>query len=176
MKEADQESIILLGDDHYGLKNLNVKGLSNDFHADPPNEKEFAEGITRFQRWHIDAPLYARDPAWFTTLRALKLPSGPDVTIRWDDGSGLSMQAPPGLTAFFSTSQLYDMLSEEEKQLADHSWVEYAPHPYMWIENCKAPSTGLGLKSEGKEHTIEELGDYDEHDVKRVSSFTHYST
>ncbi|KAK6373803.1 hypothetical protein LTS17_007772 [Exophiala oligosperma] len=155
------------GDDHYGLKNLTVKGLSNDFHADPPDETEFAEGITRFQRWHIDAPLYARDPAWFTTLRAVKLPTGPDVTIRWDDGSGLSMTSPPGLTAFFSTSQLYEMLSPEEQRLADHSWVEYAPHPYMWIENCKAPSTGLGLKSQGKEHTIEELGDYDERDIKR---------
>ncbi|KIX95336.1 uncharacterized protein Z520_08853 [Fonsecaea multimorphosa CBS 102226] len=155
------------GEDHYGLKNLNVKGLSNDFHADPPDDKDFQEGFTRFQRWHIDAPLYARDPAWFTTLRAVKLPSGPEVTIRWDDGSGLSMKAPPGLTAFFSTSQLYDMLSDDEKQLADHSWVEYAPYPYMWIENCKAPSTGLGLKSEGKEHTIEELGEYDEKDIKR---------
>ncbi|EXJ81620.1 hypothetical protein A1O1_07685 [Capronia coronata CBS 617.96] len=155
------------GDDHYGLKNVTVKGLSNNFHADPPNEDEFQQGFTRFQRWHIDAPLYARDPAWFTTLRAVKLPSGPDVTIRWDDGSGLSMQSPPGLTAFFSTSQLYGLLSAEEQQLVDHSWVEYAPHPYMWIENCKAPSNGLGLKSEGKEHTIEELGDYDERAIKR---------
>lgn len=60
------------------------------------------------------------------------------------------------------------MLSDEEKQLADHSWVEYAPHPYMWIENCKAPSNGLGLKCQGKEHTLEELGDYDEKDIKRV--------
>ncbi|KAK5047597.1 hypothetical protein LTR84_006694 [Exophiala bonariae] len=156
-----------IGQDHYGLKNIIIKGLTNDFHAEPPNDEEFQEGITRFQRWHIDAPLYARDPAWFTTLRALKLPSGPDLTIRWDDGSGLSMKAPPGLTAFFSTSQLYSMLSDQEKQLADHSWVEYAPHPYMWVERCKAPPTGLGLKSEGKEHTIEELGEYDEKDVKR---------
>ncbi|KAI1613521.1 hypothetical protein EDD36DRAFT_199786 [Exophiala viscosa] len=155
------------GDDHYGLKNLNISGLSNNFHAEPPNDKDFEEGITRFQRWHIDAPLYARDPAWFTTLRAIKLPAGPDVEIRWDDGSGLSMKTPPGLTAFFSTSQLYKLLSTEEQQLVNHSWVEYAPHPYMWIENCKAPSTGLGLKNEGKEHTMEELGDYDEKDIKR---------
>jgi alpha-ketoglutarate-dependent taurine dioxygenase len=157
------------GEDHYGLKDLNIKGLSNDFHADPPDDEEFQKGNTRFQRWHIDAPLYDRDPAWFTTLRACKLPSGPDITIRWDDGSGLSMKSRPGLTAFFSTSQLYDLLSPEEQQMADHSWVEYAPHPYLWIEHCKANPTGLGLKNQGKEHRIEEVGEYDESAVKRVS-------
>lgn len=156
------------GEDHYGLQNLNIKGLSNDFHADKLPDAEFEKGNTRFQRWHIDAPLYARDPAWFTTLRALKLPSGPEVTINWDDGSGMSMKSKPGLTAFFSTSQLYSMLSAEEQNLVDHSWVEYAPHPYMWIENCKANPTGLGLKSQGKEHSMEEIGEYDEKDVKRV--------
>jgi len=51
--------------------------------------------------------------------------------------------------------------------MADHSWVEYAPHPYMWIEHCKANPTGLGLKNQGKEHKIEELGEYDESAVKR---------
>lgn len=157
------------GEDHYGLKNLTVRGLSNDFHADKLADEDFDKGLTRFQRWHIDAPLYARDPAWFTTLRAVKLPSGPDVTIRWDDGSGLSMTSPPGLTAFFSTSQLYGMLSAEEQRMADHSWVEYAPHPYMWIEHCKGNTTGLGLKNQGKEHTMEEMGDYDESAIKRVS-------
>jgi len=156
------------GEDHYGLQNLTVTGLSNDFHADKPSEEEFQKGNTRFQRWHIDAPLYARDPAWFTTLRACKLPQGPDVTINWDDGSGLSMKSRPGLTAFFSTSQLYRMLSEEEQQMVDHSWVEYAPYPYLWIEHCHGNTTGLGLKNEGREHTIDEIGEYDEKDVKRV--------
>ncbi|KIX02575.1 uncharacterized protein Z518_08516 [Rhinocladiella mackenziei CBS 650.93] len=155
------------GEDHYGLKNLTVKGLSNDFHADALDDEDFKKGNTRFQRWHIDAPLYDRDPAWFTTLRACKLPSGPHLTIRWDDGSGLSMKSPPGLTAFFSTSQLYEMLSPDEQRMADHSWVEYAPHPYLWIEHCKGNTTGLGLKNQGKEHTIEEIGDYDETAVKR---------
>jgi alpha-ketoglutarate-dependent taurine dioxygenase len=31
------------------------------------------------------------------------------------------------------------------------------------------PNTGLGLASEGKEHTIEELGDYDKSKIKTVS-------
>lgn len=60
------------------------------------------------------------------------------------------------------------MLSEEEQRMADHSFVEYAPHPYMWIENCKGNANGLGLETQGKEHTLEELGDWDPKAVKRV--------
>lgn len=47
------------------------------------------------------------------------------------------MKARPGQTAFISSIQIYDMLTEEEKVMADNSWVEYAPFPYMWIERCK---------------------------------------
>lgn len=94
------------------------------------------------------------------------------MTINWDDGSDFSMKTKPGLTAFFSCSQLYSMLSEDEQRMADHSFVEYAPHPYMWIEHCKGNPNGLGLETQGKEHTIEELGDWDPKAVKRVSIFT----
>lgn len=153
--------------DHYGLKNLNIQGLSNDFHATRPSDQDFNQVITRFQRWHIDAPLYARNPAWFTTLRSIKLSTSPDVTIRWDDASGLEMKSRSGLTAFFSASQLYDMLSEDEQKMAYHNWVEYAPHPYMWIENCKANSTGLGLVNQNKEHALAELGEFEESKIKR---------
>lgn len=45
-------------------QNHTVKaGLSNDFHAVPPSPDDFDKGITRFQRWCIDAPLYEKDPA-----------------------------------------------------------------------------------------------------------------
>ncbi|KAL6230974.1 hypothetical protein BDW75DRAFT_244342 [Aspergillus navahoensis] len=155
------------GEDHFGIKNLTVeRGLSNDFHAVPPSLEDFENRITRFQRWHLDAPLYGKDPAWFTTLRCVKLPKGPDLTIEWADGSGLWMKAPPGHTAFFSTSQLYSLLSQEEKQLVDHSWVEYAPYPYKWIERCKGNSNGLGLAEGGEHLTMEELGEYDLASVK----------
>lgn len=55
------------------------------------------------------------------------------------------MKTKPGRTAFISNVQLYDLLSEEEKEMAENSWVEYAPFPYMWIENCKGNANGLGL-------------------------------
>jgi alpha-ketoglutarate-dependent taurine dioxygenase len=95
------------GSDHYGIKNMTVRGLSHDFHATSLPDEDFAAGHTRFQRWHIDAPLYDRDPAWFTTLRCVKQPTGEDVTIHWDDGSGYEMKSRPGRTAYFSNSEFF---------------------------------------------------------------------
>ena len=93
----------------------------------------------------MDAPLYEREPPHYTALRCVKAPVGPELTVNWDDGSGLSMKTKPGLTGFWSSTQLYDLLSDEEKMMADNSWVEYAPFPYKFIENCKGNANGLGL-------------------------------
>ncbi|PVI04816.1 Clavaminate synthase-like protein [Periconia macrospinosa] len=156
------------GEDHFGLKNTTInKELAHLWHNDKLPDEDFEAGHTRFQRWHIDAPLYARDPAWFTTLRCFKRPTKPEVTIHWDDGSGLTMKSEPGLTAFFSNVQTYELMTEEERKIADHSWVEYAPHPYQWMGECKSNPTGLGLVSQGKEKTLEDLSPYDEKSVKR---------
>lgn len=159
------------GEDHYGLKNITIKhALSHDWHAKELPPGDFEAGHTRFQRWHIDAPLYGRDPAWFTTLRCVKRPRGPDVpnvTVHWDDGSGLTKETEPGLTAFFSNVQCYELMSGEEKKMADNSWVEYAPYPYQWIGDCKGRSNGLGLETQGREKTLEELGEYDPNEIKK---------
>jgi alpha-ketoglutarate-dependent taurine dioxygenase len=156
------------GEDHHGLKNINIsRALGHDFHALELSDDEFEKGHTRFNRWHIDAPLYAREPAWFTTLRCVKRPHAPHVTVHWDDGTGQTLDTEPGLTAFFSNVQTYNLMSEEEKKMADHSWVEYAPYPYQWIGDCKGRPNGLGLESQGKEKVIEDLGEWDPKDVKR---------
>jgi len=47
---------------------------------------------------------------------------------------------------------------------------EYWPYPYRVIENCKGNTNGLGLTNQGKEHSVEELGEYDEKLVKKVSA------
>lgn len=155
------------GEDHYGLKNLNItRGFGHEFHASKLPIEQFKEGHTRFHRWHIDAPLYDREPAWFTTLRCIKRPRSPILKIHWDDESGNVMESEPGLTAFFSNCQTYELMSYADKKMADHSWVEYAPYPYQWIGDCKGNSNGLGLKSEGKEKKIEELGEWDPKHVK----------
>lgn len=78
------------------------------------------------------------------------------------------MKSPPGQTAYFSTSQLYQMLTPEEQALADHSWVEYAPYPYKWAERCKGNSNGLGLAEGGERLTLKELGEYDQSAIKKV--------
>ncbi|KAB8233026.1 TauD/TfdA dioxygenase family protein [Aspergillus alliaceus] len=155
------------GEDHYGMKNRTItRWLNHDWHVSPPPKEAFESGITRFQRWHFDAPLYGDEPTWFTCLWIAKQPSGPDLTVEWADGSGLTMETPPGLTAFFSSVQLYDMLSQDEKELVDHSWVEYAPHPFKWIHECKSRNTGLGI-ADGGHLTEEELGEYDPAAVKK---------
>lgn len=77
------------------------------------------------------------------------------------------MKVKPGQTAFFSTIQLYDLLTDEEKILADNSWVEYAPFPYMWIEKCKGRPNGLGLENEGLEHMLEDLPEWEPAKIKR---------
>jgi hypothetical protein len=38
------------------------------------------------------------------------------------------------------------------------------------IENCKGNTNGLGLKNQGKEQSVEDLGEYDEKLIKKVSS------
>ncbi|KAH7357726.1 hypothetical protein B0T11DRAFT_354227 [Plectosphaerella cucumerina] len=156
------------GADHYGIIDRTIKKpLSHDFHDLPLSNEDFEAGHTRFQRWHIDAPLYDREPAWFTTLRCIKRPMSPEMTIHWDDGSGLTMPSEPGLTAFFSNTQTYDLMTDEERRIADHSWVEYAPHPYQWMGDCKGQPHGLGLVDQGREKSLAELGAYDEAKVKR---------
>jgi len=156
------------GEDHYGVKNMTIyHGLSNDFHLNKLSDEEFQAGNSRFQRWHMDAPLYGREPPWFTTLRCIKRPTQPEMSIRWDDGTGRMIKCEPGLTAFFSNVQTYDLMTEEERKIADHSWVEYAPYPYQWISKCSGKTTGLGLEDEGKELSIEELGEYSLQGVKK---------
>ncbi|KAI4596945.1 hypothetical protein KJ359_004855 [Pestalotiopsis sp. 9143b] len=156
------------GADHYGIKDKTVnKPLSHDWHATQLSKEDFASGHTRFQRWHIDAPLYERDPAWFTTLRCIKRPTEPKVTVHWDDGSGQTMDVEPGLTAFFSNVQTYELMTPEEQKIADHSWVEYAPRPYSWMGECRGNPNGLGVASEGREKSLDELGDWDPAHVKR---------
>lgn len=156
------------GTDHYGIKDKTItKPLSHDWHATHLPEEEFDAGHTRFQRWHIDAPLYERDPAWFTTLRCIKRPTNPQVIVHWDDGSGQAMKVEPGLTAFVSNVQTYELMTPEEQVIADHSWVEYAPRPYSWMGDCRGNPNGLGVVSEGREKSLDELGEWDPAHVKR---------
>lgn len=41
-----------------------------------------------------------------------------------------------------------------------------APHPYVWMSNAHALSTGLGIENEGLELGLEELPEWEEGKVK----------
>lgn len=125
-------------------------GSHQAWHKAPLSDEELASGDTRFsvrprasasahslyfvvedrelmrtchwsQRWHQDAQYKpGNHTARVTTIYAHTLPHGPDVKIRWDDGSGLTMPARPGRTAFMDATRMYEALSEEDKRWVDH--------------------------------------------------------
>lgn len=113
--------------------------------------------MSRFARWHIDAAFYRAHPPRVTSLWAKIMPEAPEVTVRWDDGSGETMKAQPGRTAFIDSTQLYASLSEGDKAWVRHSRVRYAPSPYQWIQDAKAAGNGFTMVSEGKEAAFEDL-------------------
>ncbi|EED12156.1 conserved hypothetical protein [Talaromyces stipitatus ATCC 10500] len=121
---------------------------------------------TRFYRWHIDAALYDLDPPFVTTLLAVSLPSKRRQTLRYDDGTGDILDVSLGTTAFVSGYQMYERLSEEDKEFVRTSKIEYAPHPYIWMSGTRSLPTGLGLYSEGRELDDSELPPFDPSKIK----------
>ncbi|KKA19163.1 hypothetical protein T310_6874 [Rasamsonia emersonii CBS 393.64] len=141
-----------------GLQNLVLRHPHHrTFHRDAiPAEDDLL--FTRFYRWHIDAALYALNPPLVTSLLAVSLPSTKRrQTVRYDDGSGDELDVSLGTTAFVSGYQMYDRLSDEDKEFVRTSKIEYAPHPYIWMSRARSLPTGLGLYTEGRELSETEL-------------------
>ncbi|KAF7958819.1 hypothetical protein EAE96_002351 [Botrytis aclada] len=165
-----QTQVQIIGNGFYeeyeGLKNITLKHPHHKvFHKTAvPEEDDLA--FTRFYRWHIDAALYALNPPKVTSLMAVKVPAGRRQTLRYDDGTGEEMDVPLGTTAFVSGQNMYDLLSEEDKEFVRGAKVEYAPHPYIWMSPARSLSTGLGMVSDGKELPLSELPPVDEKDIK----------
>ena len=57
---------------------------------------------------------------------------------------------------------MYERLSDEEKHFVNTSRIEYAPHPYIWMSECRSFPTGLGLYTEGRELSEEQLPPIDQ--------------
>ncbi|KAF7906435.1 hypothetical protein EAF00_000714 [Botryotinia globosa] len=165
-----QTQVQVIGNGFYeeyeGLKNITLKHPHHKvFHKTAvPEEDDLA--FTRFYRWHIDAALYALNPPKVTSLMAVKVPAGRRQTLRYDDGTGEEMDVPLGTTAFISGQNMYNLLSEEDKEFVRGAKVEYAPHPYIWMSPARSRSTGLGMVSEGHELPLSELPPVDEKDIK----------
>ncbi len=136
------------------------------FHKHPiPLEED--RDFTHFYRWHIDSAMYALDPPRVTSLFAARVPQGRRQTVRYDDGTGETLDVPLGTTAFVSGYRMYDLLSDEDKAWVRDSWVEYAAHPYIWMSQCKSRSNGLGLFSDGLELPSEKLPPVEDAKVRR---------
>ncbi|ROW07994.1 hypothetical protein VPNG_06110 [Cytospora leucostoma] len=152
--------------DYEGLKNITLRHPHHrTFHATAVPAEEDLD-FTRFYRWHIDAALYGLAPPIVTTLLAVKVPSGRRQTCRYDDGTGDELDVPLGTTAFVSGYETYDRLSDEDKEFARTTRVEYAPHPYVWMSSAKSRPTGLGLVSEGKEVPLDQLPPIEEDKIQ----------
>lgn len=148
--------------EHEGLREVELRHPSHrSFHETPLTDAEEAAGLTRFYRWHIDAALYELHPPKVTTLLALEVPEGRRETVVYGDGSGDTLEVPLGTTAFVSGATAFDLLSPAQKDWALATRVRYAPHPYVWIRRARARADGLGLVSQGKELSREELPAFD---------------
>ncbi|KIW82413.1 hypothetical protein Z517_05440 [Fonsecaea pedrosoi CBS 271.37] len=151
--------------DHYQFPpGFKVKGIDHrEFHLPPHIPREEREkGASRFYQWHWDGSLYNIPPPRVGCLLAVRTPKGPDVTVRWDDGTGTEMKIPPGATAYVAGSRALQLLDEETRQLAFHSRIEYAPHAFKWMSTAHSARLGHILETEGLELPREKLPPIDE--------------
>ncbi|RLV96096.1 hypothetical protein JA1_000636 [Spathaspora sp. JA1] len=139
------------------------------FHKTPLTESELASGKhTRFYRWHIDSALYDLSPPVVTTLLGIKVPPTTQTQTISTFDNDEKLELTQGATCFISGAQAFNNLSDDDKQFALDTIVEYAPHPYIFISPAKATSDGLTMVSEGKEMELSELPPWEEDKVKRL--------
>lgn len=149
-----------LPEDHYGFPpDFEVQGVNHkEFHLPPhiPDEEREA-GASRFYQWHFDGSLYKIPPPRVGCLLAVRTPKGPDVTVRWDDGTGTEMKIAPGSTAMVAGSQALDLLDDETRNLVMHSRVEYAPHAFVWMSSAHSTRLGHLIETEGLERPLDQM-------------------
>ena len=152
---------------HEGLAEAKLKHPSHTtFHKTRVSPEDEEKGVTRFNRWHIDAAFYDFNPPKVTTLYGITVPQGSKQVCRYDDGTGDELQVPLGTTAFVSGKTMFDILPDGYKSLAIRSKVKYSPHPYVWMSTAYAMPTGLGIESEGLEMPVEKLPEWEEFKLK----------
>ncbi|KAJ4290353.1 hypothetical protein N0V90_010569 [Kalmusia sp. IMI 367209] len=149
-----------LPEDHYQFPSgFEVQGIDHEeFHLPPhisPEERE--AGASRFYQWHFDASLYNIPPPRVGCLLAVRTPKGPDITVRWDDGTGTEMNIAPGATAMVAGSRALELLDLETKKLVMHSKIEYAPHAFIWMSTAHSTRLGHLLETEGLEKPLDQL-------------------
>ncbi|EMC96147.1 hypothetical protein BAUCODRAFT_464815 [Baudoinia panamericana UAMH 10762] len=150
---------------HYQFPpNFKVKGIDHtDFHLPPHIPQEEREsGASRFYQWHWDGSLYNIPPPRVGCLLAVQTPRGPDVTVRWDDGTGSEMTIAPGATAMVAGSRALALLDDETRNVVMNSRIQYAPHAFQWMSTAHSTRLGHLLETEGKEMPLEKLSLWEE--------------
>lgn len=154
---------------HEGMKEFKLEHpMHKTFHKKLLTDEELAAGQTRFYRWHIDAALYELSPPVVTTLLGLIVPSTSERQKIVYEDTGEEIDIAKGATAFASGRIAFDLLSDEDKAFALDTTVEYAPHPYIYINESKATSDGLTIVSEGKESPLNSLPEWEDSKIKRL--------
>lgn len=164
-----QPQVHLLGrgqlpEDHYGFPpDFEIQGIDHqEFHLPPHISGEEREaGASRFYQWHFDGSLYNIPPPRVGCLLAVRTPKGPDVTVRWDDGTGTEMKIAPGATAMVAGSRALQLLDDEMRELVMHSRIEYAPHAFIWMSTAHSTRLGHLIETEGLERSLDELPPWD---------------
>ncbi|KAK7217141.1 hypothetical protein V2G26_005144 [Clonostachys chloroleuca] len=149
-----------LPENHYQFPpGFEVQGIDHEeFHLPPhiPTEEREA-GASRFYQWHFDASLYDIPPPRVGCLLAVRTPKGPDVTVRWDDGTGTEMKIAPGATAMVAGSRALALLDDEIRNIVMNSRIEYAPHAFVWMLTAHSTRLGHLLETEGLEKSLDQL-------------------
>ncbi|KAF9775609.1 hypothetical protein IL306_006270 [Fusarium sp. DS 682] len=149
-----------LPDNHYQFPpGFEVQGIDHhEFHLPPhiPDEEREA-GASRFYQWHFDGSLYNIPPPRVGCLLAVRTPKGPDVTVRWEDGTGTEMKIAPGATAMVAGARALALLSEETRNIVMNSRIEYAPHAFVWMSTSHSTRLGHLLETEGLEKPLDQL-------------------
>jgi len=145
------------------------------FHKEPHHSKEESDaGHSRFFQWHWDGALYDICPPRVGCLLAVRMPIGKELCVRWDDGSGTTMKAPPGSTScksyiakaysqfctdivVIAGSQALAALPPDLHAIVLNSRVEYAPHAFKWMSTAHSTNLGHTLETEGLEVPAEKL-------------------
>jgi hypothetical protein len=157
-----------LPDNHYGFPpGFEVQGIDHEeFHLPPhiPAEEKEA-GASRFYQWHFDGSLYNIPPPRVGCLLAVRTPKGPDVTVRWEDGTGTEMKMAPGATAMVAGSTALSLLDDETRNLVMHSSIEYAPHAFVWMGSAHSTRLGHLIETEGLEKSLDQLPKWNEKKV-----------
>ncbi|KAK3066183.1 hypothetical protein LTR53_017571 [Teratosphaeriaceae sp. CCFEE 6253] len=157
----------LPNDHHQFPPNFKVKGINHvDFHLPPHIPAEEREkGASRFYQWHFDGSLYNIPPPRVGCLLAVRTPKGPDVTVRWDDGSGHELEIAPGSTAMVAGSRALALLDDATRAIVLNSRIEYAPHAFKWMSTARSTRLGHSIETEGREMPLDQLPAWEKENV-----------